>query len=413
MNIKMQRGKKMISYFEALKIINKKIKELNKIEERNIIEADKYICAENIYADINLPSFNKSIRDGFAVKTNQIKLNQKYKIIGDISAGSKIEKIKKPLENQAYTIMTGAEIPSWADAVIQFEDAIINNEFVIFKKLPEKNQFIIRKGSYIKENQLLIKKGTEINKFNIYSILSAGKTRIKVNKKPEISLIITGDEIVEITKKPINSQVRDINSFLLKFLIKQNNLKLKYFKREKDNKENIKNSILKGLESSEIILVVGGVSMGKYDFVHIVIKELCKEILFHKIFIKPGKPIIIGKYKEDKIIIGIPGNPLASLVNFEIIIKPLIKKMSGYKEINPNFCYAKLLEEYKKTDDRLEFVPSIFFSKDNENYLKPINFIDSGDVISITKANSIGIFEGRKNSIIKKEKKIKLIYSGE
>lgn len=395
----------MIQYEDILKIIDTKVKPINRIIEKRLYDSIGYILAEEIKTDIDMPFFNRALRDGYAVVSNGINLNDEYEIEGIIPAGSP-KKYNKS-KNKVYMIMTGAVVPDWADAIIQFEDTTKLNNKVRFHSLPKKNQHIAYKSSDLKKGEKVICKYSKISNYSIPFIASAGYEKVKVFSRPEISFIITGDEIISAANIPLPGQVRDANTLILKSLINKYGLKVNNSCRLKDNKCKIKDKIIKYLSQSDIVIINGGVSKGLYDYVHTIIKEISDEILYYKALIMPGKPGIIGRYKK-KYIIGMPGNPLAVISNFEMIAIPLIRKLSNEnKNYTRQYIYAKLSNDYSKSTGRLHFVPGILYSENGNNYFKNLKFHNSGDVASIVNANTI--MEAPKElSYLKKGDKVKV-----
>lgn len=430
----------MIEYKDILKIIDEKVYTNNKIQIRNVEDSLDYVIAEDIQTDVDMPNFNKSLRDGYAVVSDLIKINKPYEVCGVIPAGSSKVISNHTDENKVYMIMTGAVLPDWADAVIQFEDTTfvendnlknetknaftetnqnannLKNETkndaskkmqkVIFNKSPKKHQFVALKGSDFQAGKVIMKKFDPITPFSIPYIVSSGYEKIQVFSKPELSIIITGDEIILPSNSLNPGQVRDSNTVILKSLINKYNIILKDSCRLIDNEKIINEKIIEYLKKSDIVIINGGVSKGLFDYVHKVIKNISTEVLYYKAAILPGKPSILAKY-NDKYLIGVPGNPLTVITNFEMIILPLINKLSGKSEtFQRRFVFAKLDDDYKKNNVRLHFVPGILYNKNNDNYFKCLRFNNSADVAAVVKSNAImeapkEIELLKKNSVVK------------
>jgi len=383
----------MITYDEALNIIEKNVKPLS-FEKTKIEKCYNQILNEDLKNDIDLPPFNKALMDGFACIKKNIVLNKEHNILGDIVAGKEI-KTKKPKELDVYKIMTGAVVPNWADIIIQVEFSKTKNNKVIFNKVPSSSN-IAFKGSDLKKNNIILKKGSLINPLNVPAIINSGKSLIKVIKKPTISIITTGSELLSPSKKISPGMIRDANMYSLINLANKYNLKIILKKRIKDNENKILFNLEKAIEKSNIVFISGGVSMGEKDFVHTSIKKLSKKILFHKVAIKPGKPGIIGKVAEDKFIFGIPGNPISTINVFEMLGIPLINKLSGLTDFKRKFIYTYLSQDIINTTNRLNFIPGILSNNImnetessiqtkqlSKTYFVPHIYNNSGDIFNV------------------------------
>ncbi|WP_099188288.1 molybdopterin molybdotransferase MoeA [Tepidibacter mesophilus] len=323
----------MIKADEAIDIIIENTSILSE-QKKYILDCIDYVLAEDIYSNEDLPSFDKSAMDGYAIKIND---GQEFEIIGTIKAGDYYN--EELQSGKALKIMTGAAFPKGADSVIQIEKVdVIDNKLIIKDKV-EKGLNVIKKGCQIKLNDLVLKKGTVIRPYEIGLLASLGYDKIKVYKSPDVSLLITGDELVDINGKLENGKIRNSNGYSLHALVKNSGANPLSMDIVKDDKEILKKSILDAFEKSDIVITSGGASVGDYDFVEDVLDEIGADVKFKKIKIKPGKPVVFAKYKE-KLFFGLPGNPLSSINVFEQFVKMAIFKMMGK---SPEYDYIDVI----------------------------------------------------------------------
>lgn len=393
--------KLMLSYTEANNIIANEIMKINLgIEEVDLLDSLNRILAEDVFADVNLPQFDNSAVDGYAVKYNFEIL--KWKIVGEITAGNYNEIDVD--ENSAVLIMTGGKIPPACDTIIPIEDVTAKDGFVEFTGSTkyESAQNVRKKAEDITSNELAVPKGTRILPQQISLLAACGKSKMKVYKQLKIGVLATGDELVDIHSFPKEDKIRSTNLYTLLALIKQLNMIPVNYGFVKDRKEEIKIKIESALNSEiDILLTTGGISVGKFDYVKEVIQELGVEIKFWKANIKPGKPIVFGVFEREgkkKLIFGLPGNPVSSFVNFIIFIRNNIKKLYGINELKVK---ARLISELHKKDNKRHFIRGSI-QKDSASNQYSVSLIGSqlsGNMVGMSKANCLIIFGEEKERI--------------
>ncbi|MCL5028638.1 MAG: molybdopterin molybdotransferase MoeA [Bacteroidetes bacterium] len=391
----------MLSYAEANNIIANEIMKINlEIEEVDLLDSLNRILAEDVYADVNLPQFDNSAVDGYAVKYNSEIL--KWKIVGEITAGNYNEIDVD--ENSAVLIMTGSKIPSACNTIIPIEDVTTEDEFVKFigntKYKPGQN--VRKKAEDIILNELAVQRGTRILPQLISLLAACGKNKVKVFRQLKIGVLATGDELVDIHTSPKEDKIRATNLYTLLALIKQLYMIPVNYGFVKDGKDEIKIRIESALNDKiDILLTTGGVSVGKFDYVKEVIQELGVEIKFWKANIKPGKPIVFGVFEREgkkKLIFGLPGNPVSSFVNFIIFARDNIKKLYGMDEQKVK---ARLMSELHKKDNKRHFIRGSI-QKDNASNQYSVSLIgsqSSGNMVGMSKANCLITFEEEKDNL--------------
>lgn len=391
----------MVEVEEAISIILSSTRVL-KTEEISLLDSLSLVLAEDIDSDTNIPYFDNSAMDGYAVKAddtmdasreNPVQLE----VIEDLPAGylPKTHLTK----GKAIRIMTGAIIPENADAVVMVEDTQKHGSIVRVFKEVKKHENIRFAGEDIRKNDLVIKKGTIIRAQEIGVLASLGKTKVKVIEKPKVAILATGDELLEIDKKIENGKIRNSNTYALISLVKKYGAIPVNLGIAKDNKEDIEDKLKQGL-NADILLVSAGVSVGDYDYVRDVLINLGVKLRFWKVAMKPGKPLIFGTL-QDKIIFGLPGNPVSSMISFEQFARPCILKMMGKEKLRKQEILAKLEQDIEKKPGRIHFLRAVVYKKDNENYVKIAKKQGSGIFSSLVLANSLVIIP-KETSFVKK-----------
>ena len=379
----------MIDSTKALEIILKKVT-LTDTEKISILNSNNRVLAEDIYASIDIPSFNNSAMDGYAVKYKNTKgasLNKPIEllIVEEVRAGDKTNKIVD--HRKAITIMTGAPIPVGSDAVIPFEDTKEKDNTVFIYKELKKNENIRFAGEDVKNGQKVIKKGRMISSADIGLLASLNYSALTVFKQPEIAILSTGDEIIDIGEEIKPGSVRNSNAYTLQSLVKESNAIPHYLGIARDNKDDIRKNILKALEY-DIVITTGGVSMGRYDFIKEIVEEIGISIHIEKIRIKPGKPVVFGT-KGKKLFFGLPGNPVSTMISFIEFVKPALLHMMGADKIKKPVVWATLSGEIKKKADRKHFIRGIMNVNEGNMHVKVTGSQGSGILRSMSEANCL------------------------
>jgi molybdopterin molybdotransferase len=389
----------MINYKQAKKILIK-----SKIKIKNeLIDSSKSINRINvldIYCTVNYPAGTNAAFDGFAINskdTNKLNKNnsKKFKILKTISAGDspKLNRVKK---YETVEVMTGALIPKVFDTIIPVERIIFhsNNKYINLDNKIKKNQHIRYAGSDYKKKDLIVKKGTIIQPSHILAFKTLGITKIKVKKKPNILFFSTGNEISN-NKNIVNWKVRNSNSHYIKSL--SNNFLFNFIDggilRDKDEKL-YKKQIDKGIKSKiDIIITSGAVSAGKHDFVPLVVKEFNLSNFFKGVSIRPGKPILFAKLKGfEKVIFGLPGNPISSSACFRFFVYPYLLNILGIKTEKP--FKAKLKNDYSKSKKIIRFIKAKLTStNDGKLEIHVLKGQESFRIKSFVESNVWGLFK--------------------
>ncbi|MGE0088584.1 MAG: gephyrin-like molybdotransferase Glp [Bacteroidales bacterium] len=372
----------MISFQEAYSIVISKVIPIDSSENISLSHSIGRVLAQDVTSDINMPPFRKTAVDGYACRMSDI--TNKLEIIEVIPAG--VMPTKTIETGQCAKIMTGAPLPSGADCVLMVEDTkIIDEKYIEFTRKSTKAN-ICELGEDIRIGDLSIEKGTTILPKHIAIMAALGCHQPKVVTKPKVSILPTGDELVEPDVKPTGSQIRNSNGHQLISQVINSGAEPIYNGIVGDTKEETYKAISQALEQSDVVILTGGVSMGDFDFVPEIMSQLGVQIHFNSIAVQPGKPTTFGT-KGNKLIFGLPGNPVSSFVQFELLVKPVLLKMMGCKTINPFQVKATMGTDYsRKRSERLAFVPVMLTE---QNLVLPVEFHGSAHIFALSKANGI------------------------
>ena len=399
----------MINYKQAKNILIKsKIKIQDEIKDSS--KSLNRINSLDIYSNVNYPAGTNAAFDGFAINSKEtIKLNKnnikEFKILKTIAAGDdpRLNKIKK---YQTVEVMTGALIPRSFDTIIPIEKIIFNKDkkcIQISEKI-KKNQHIRYVGSDYKKKDLIIKRGIIIQPSHILAFKTLGISKIKIKKKPNILFFSTGNEISN-NKNIANWKVRNSNSHYIKSL--SNNFLFNYIDggilRDKDEKL-FKKQIEKSIKSKiDIIITSGAVSAGKYDFVPLVVKKFNLCNFFKGVLIRPGKPILFSKFKNvEKVIFGLPGNPISSSACFRFFVYPYLLNILGIKSEKP--FKAKLKNNYSKSKKVIRFLKAqLTATNDGKLEIQVLKGQESFRIKSFVESNVWGLFKDGQSNFKKGE----------
>lgn len=384
----------MITFEKAIKLVLANTSQM-KTENLSLKKSLGCFLAQDLKANTDLPRFTASAADGYVVKINDVKnASEKYPVSlplrGEIKAGDFVNVSLK--QGETYRILTGAPIPKNVDAVVmkEFTEQIEGNIF--FKSPTGIGQNIRYQGEEYKKGAKIISRGTFINPIVIGAIASLGKTDVKVYRKPKVAILVTGNELVPLGKKLKQGQIYDSNFYTLDSALRQMCINAINLGIAQDEKNSLYKKIKSGIETVDVLLVSGGISVGEYDFVQEIFNQLKIKKIFWRVAIKPGKPTYFG-VKGGKLVFGLPGNPVASFVTFHQFVKPALKIMMGGIEFKSKLLNATIDQDLKKKSRRLEFVRGILdYSDSGDLHVTPISGRGSHMLGSMAAADCLILF---------------------
>ncbi len=309
------------------------------------------VLAEDIKADRDFPPFNRVTMDGIAIRHEAFeKGNRVFKIKATQSAGEQPLEINN--DDECIEIMTGAVLPASTDSIIPYEQIEINNGIATVKsETVILSQNVHFKGKDKKQNEILVEANQFITPTVITIAATVGKTNLLVKKLPKIVIVSTGDELIEIKETPTPFQIRRSNDYTLQAILKQYVLDAVLLHLP-DNQDEIEQQLRICMDKYDVIILSGGVSMGKFDYVPPALEKLQVKKLFHKVQQRPGKPFWFGRQESGKLVFAFPGNPVSTFVCFQRYFLPWLKKCLGitvdeaYAILNEDFTFGAALQYF-------------------------------------------------------------------
>lgn len=352
-----------------------------KTEIISLNEAFNRILQEDVLADTHMPPFDKSAMDGYACRF--IDIENELEFLEVVHAG--MVPVKKIEKNQCSKIMTGAAVPEGADCVFKVEESKIIDGNRVKCTNPKTNKNICYLGEDYKINDVLIEKGTIINVSQMAVLAGAGYHRTTVSVLPKIALINTGSELVEPHKKPQHGKIRNSNASQVISQLKKMNIEVTPLGIIGDDYEKLTQAFTKAFEENDWVIFTGGASVGDFDWVPNILADQGFQIYWDRTGIKPGNPMTFSQ-KGDKYCIGLSGNPVSSMVQFELIAKPVLYKLMGAK-YTPLRIKASLNFEFnRKKADRLAIIPVVINS---EGLVESVPFNGSAHINALVFANAV------------------------
>ena len=351
------------------------------------------VLTEDVVSRINNPPLDNSAMDGYALIAEDIQSATpenpvKLEVVEEIAAGYTAKGTLKP--GQTMRIMTGAPIPPGADAVLMQEDTQKDGNFILCLDRADVAENIRRAGEDVKIGEGVIKKGTTLSPAHIGMLAVIGRSQIAVSQRPTVSILSTGDEILELDETPQGPQIFNSNGHMLAAQIKSAGGIPVYLGIAKDTEKDLMEKFEWALKA-DIVVSSGGVSVGDYDLVKSSLQKMGQDMLFWKVAMKPGKPLAFGRIGKTPIF-GLPGNPVSSFVSFEQFVRPSLRKVLGCSDLSHKTVQAKLTRTINKKPGRLHFLSSIVSWTDGEYTVTPAGEQGSGILKSAANANGLLIF---------------------
>ena len=385
----------VLSFEEARRVIEQHAAAVTaaQTEAVDLLDAADRVLAVQITADRNLPPFPRSTRDGYAVRSADLsQLPATLDVIAEIKAGEKLERIPANIPNgQSAAIMTGAPVPSGADAVVMVEYTSERDHRVEITRAVVAGENIVPSGAEGREGNTLISRGTRLNDAAIALAASVGKSKVQVYKRPRVAVLTTGDEIVDISATPGPTEIRNSNSYSLAVQIAHAGGEPILLSIAPDEPQALRRLVEEGLKS-DLLLMTGGVSMGRYDLVEQVLTELKAELFFTGAKIQPGRPVVFGKCGaaatgRDRYFFGLPGNPVSTMVTFELFARPMLEALAGMSPRKLKFVHAKLKSEIRVKPGLKRFLPAIHSGEFEDSEVELVRWQGSGDIAATALAN--------------------------
>jgi len=390
----------MISVAEAIQIVRQQTAVLP-AERVELPRALGRVLAQNVVADSDLPPFNRSQMDGYAVRADDVKYAPvRLRIAGESAAGrgwhNQLE------EGQAVRIMTGAPVPEGADSVQQVEltHELKDGTVVELLESVETGKHIVARGAEIKAGEIVANTGTTISAATMAVLAAFGYATVEVFRRPRVGVLATGTELVDVDQKPGQDQIRDSNNYSIGAYAELSGATVERLPLTGDETSLLQRQIAEAAERCDVIVTSGGVSMGVYDLTKSTLKELEAEIFFERIAIRPGKPTVFARLPNGTFVFGLPGNPVSVSVTFNLFARTALLAMQGAAEPALKQETAVLARGVKGTADRESYLPAQLTTNDDAQLIAfPLKWGGSSDFVAFAVATGLVIVPAGVKSI--------------
>lgn len=412
----------VLSFEEARRVVEEQAAKIPppSTESVELLASAERVLAEEIFADRDIPPFPRSTRDGYAVRSADLaKVPATLDVIGEIKAGETSEKIPTKIKTgQAVSIMTGAPVPEGADSVVMVEYTSRHADRVEITRSTTPGENVVSRGSEARHGSRLLDRGARLSEAAIALAASVGKSHLQVYARPRIAVLSTGDEIVDISATPRPTQIRNSNSYSLAVQVLRAGAQPILLPIAPDEPQRLRKLIEEGLRL-DLLLMTGGVSMGRYDLVEPVLSDVHAEFFFTGAKIQPGKPVVFGRYgaglrgagtpfdklragsareeashapntresEKSTYFFGLPGNPISTMVTFELFARPMIEALSGQPPRELAFSHAKLKSEIRVKPGLFRFLPAVLSGDFEQSEVELVPWQGSGDIAATARAN--------------------------
>ena len=346
--------------------------------------------ASPVRCDMDYPPFDRAVMDGYAVWSSDVaEAPVTLRVVGQVPAGVMAERMLGACE--AMQINTGAPMPTGADAVVRVEQTEADEAAgtVLIKNAVAPETFVTPKAAYVVAGDVVLDTGTLLTPLALSAAAAAGAARVSVYRRPTVAVVSTGDELVDIERRPSGAQIRNSNSYLLSSLVEQCHADPQVFGVVCDKKEALRKIVDEAL-GSDIVCITGGVSMGAFDFVPEVLKECGATFHIHRLAIKPGRPVIFATTADGTPVFALPGNPASAFIGFELLVKPALAAREGRRGVQPRPVRATLAGTISPTRERQTYLPaSARVGDDGRWTVTPLDWQGSGDAFGMATANAL------------------------
>ena len=342
------------------------------------------ILAEEVVADRNYPPFDRSTRDGFAVRSADAeKPGARLRVVGESRAGVAFG--GSVGQGECVVILTGAAVPAGADAVVMQEYTQREGEFMIFERVARRGQNVVPAGSEARAGQVVVPLGARLGYAELAMAAQVGCARARVHRKARVAVLSTGDEIVGVTDSPGPFQIRNSNGISLASQIALAGGEAVILGNARDEVGDLRRRIERGL-AEDVLVLSGGVSVGKYDLVEQVLRDLGAEFFFDAIAIRPGRPAVFG-WCRGKPVFGLPGNPVSTMVTFELLVVPAIRWLGGCEPEPLPIFKARLARPVEQKAALTHFLPARVNWTGDDPVVEELPWEGSGDIVALVRGN--------------------------
>ena len=384
---------KLLSFADARLLVEQHAAKLgpSSPELTSLLDALGLALAEDLRADRDFPPFPRATRDGYAVRANDVQsVPAKLSCVGTIKAGGAADESAITLNaGEAAEIMTGAPVPNGANAVVMVEHTEAKRDEVTVNRSVKAGENVVPAGAEARKGDVMVAAGTRAHHAVVAVAAAVGRPEIAVYRRPQVAVLATGDELVDINLPPGPNEIRNSNSYSLAAQVYESGGEPTLLPVAIDEPAEMALLLRKGL-SSNLLLLTGGVSMGKYDLVEEVLASLGAEFFFTGVAIQPGKPVVFGQVTLDgktTPFFGLPGNPVSTMVTFQLFVRPVLDALGG-SAIKPlAFAQATLKESFTTKTGLTRFLPGRLGGSNVKPEVEWVRWQGSGDLMSVVKSN--------------------------
>jgi molybdopterin molybdotransferase len=377
----------MLSFEQALNIVKEKLAAASVRPATEVVplaEARGRILAEDVVADRDYPPFNRAIRDGFAVRAEDVTAPPVELLSrGEIRAGGYFP--NEVGAGECVAIMTGGPLPAGADAVVMVEYTESHGESIKINRGVRSGENVVYQGTETQKGASVLPRGWRLGAGELGLLATVGKSRVSVYVRPLVAILPTGDEVVPVEQRPEWFQIRNSNAVSLSAQVAAAGGIPHPLAIAPDRPEALRSLIQEGLKE-DLLLLTGGVSVGKYDFVEQVLGELGSEFYFHGVALRPGKPVAFGRV-AGKFFFGLPGNPVSTYVTFTLFARPALAALGGGDFETPLFLRARLGKPFQHSTSLTSFLPARVDGSSGDPVVNVVNWQGSGDLVGVAMAN--------------------------
>ncbi|HEX7314991.1 MAG TPA: gephyrin-like molybdotransferase Glp [Pyrinomonadaceae bacterium] len=382
----------MIPVTEALSIIVGKTETLA-LERVRLGEALGRVLAEDVFADTDLPPFDRAQMDGYAVRAEDLRATPaRLRVVGEAAAGSGWRGALRA--GEAVRIMTGAPLPTGADSVQQVEvtSEEEGGDFVVIERATEPGQFYVPRASEISSGERVLEAGEEISAARMAVLASFGYALVPVRGRPRVAVLATGTELVQVEERPGEDQIRDSNSYSLAAYARLAGAEVERLPFAGDDPELLREEIEKAAARSDLLVLSGGVSMGRYDFTKAALHALGAEVFFERVALRPGKPTVFARLPGGALVFGLPGNPVSVSVTFNLFARTALRVMQGARRPEPFEETAVLSRPARGAAERASYLPAALSTDaDGRLLAEPLKWGGSSDFVAFARAEALVI----------------------
>jgi molybdopterin molybdotransferase len=390
----------MISVAEAIQIVRQQTQALS-TEQVELECVLGRVLADDVVADTDLPPFDRSQMDGYAVRAQDVKeAPVRLRIVGESAAGKGWHNQLE--EGQAVRIMTGAPVPPGADSVQQVEltHELRDGTIVELLETLEAGKSIVERGAEIKAGEVVLRAGTTINAAMMAVLAAFGYATVPVFRRPWAAVLATGTELVAVDQKPGQDQIRDSNNYSISAYAELAGAIVLRMPLTGDETSLLKSQIAEAAKRCDVIVTSGGVSMGVYDVTKAALKELDAEIFFERVALRPGKPTVFARLPNGTLVFGLPGNPVSVSVTFNLFARTALLAMQGATEPSLQRETAVLARSVKGTVDRESYLPAQLMTNDDAELVAfPLKWGGSSDFVAFALTTALVVVPANVKSI--------------